>query len=132
MKIFILAMSLIMLSCKEEAKITIIKQWHLAPGKDASDVEASKKLPQYLNQVEIYKLLESKIHEKPVIVAEGCEGNLNEEEKFNGWSIIDLKAKVKDPDYVHIMAPVFMKIKAKYPQSTVVCGTGVPVGGSRS
>lgn len=125
MKIFILAMSLIMLSCKEEAKITIIKQWHLAPGKDASDVEASKKLPQYLNQVEIYKLLESKIHEKPVIVAEGCEGNLNEEEKFNGWSIIDLKAKVKDPDYVHIMAPVFMKIKAKYPQSTVVCGDKV-------
>lgn len=125
MKIFILAMSLIMLSCKEEAKITIIKQWHLAPGKDASDVEASKKLPQYLNQVEIYKLLETKIHEKPVIVAEGCEGNLNEEEKFNGWSIIDLKAKVKDPDYVHIMAPVFMKIKAKYPQSTVVCGDKV-------
>ena len=35
------------------SEVTLIKQWHLAPGKVATSIEESKKLPQFENQKDI-------------------------------------------------------------------------------
>ncbi|MCO4754961.1 MAG: hypothetical protein KC478_10810, partial [Bacteriovoracaceae bacterium] len=116
---------LLLVSCSEVPKVTIIKQWHLAPGKKTQNVQGSMKLPQFVNQKDIYEYLEKKGGSSITVIAEGCEGEVDTSfnETFNGWTMDEL---IKQKDQIHfkdIMAPVWMKLKAKNPKKyNVVCG----------
>ncbi|MBC74909.1 MAG: hypothetical protein CME64_02750 [Halobacteriovoraceae bacterium] len=122
MKLLLILTLFVAFSCSSDPKIVIIKQWHLAPGKDTSNIKAGKALAQYENQVAIYKYLEKKIENNPVIIAEGCEGEIDHGANFNGWTIETLRKHTTSSEFESIMAPVFMKLKAKYPNSNIVCG----------
>lgn len=117
----------ILFSCSNEnKKITLIKQWHLSPKQNTLDIEKSKKLPQYENQKEIYKKIVNLIETKKtnMIIAEGCEGEIDEKFTliYNGWSLKEIKSRRFDKNFNDIMAPIPLKIKAKYPNIKVVCG----------
>ncbi len=120
--IFILAFS-----CKEkQGEVKIIKQWHLDSKTSTLDIEKSKNLPQFKNQKEVYTWSVEQIQNKKakLIIAEGCEGEVNDQfrTKFNGWSLPMLKELVNDPEFSNIMAPVPLKLKAKFPKLRVLCG----------
>jgi hypothetical protein len=125
--IFAIVGLVLLLGCQEKAnKVRLIKQWHLSSGQNTQDITASKKLPQFQNQKDIYlqvsKLIEKK--ETSIIIAEGCEGQINNKftTNFNGWDMESLVKKRDLPEFSDIMAPVPMKLKAKYPEVTVLCG----------
>ncbi len=127
MKTYLIPIFLISLvSCKNERKLEIIKQWHLASHEQTLNIEESKKLPQYKNQKEIYKYLEKRYLENRnlVVLAEGCEGSIKEkfQIKYNGWNLESLKAYTESKQFKNIMAPVPMKLLAKYPNANIICG----------
>ncbi|OQW49280.1 MAG: hypothetical protein A4S09_12250 [Proteobacteria bacterium SG_bin7] len=103
-------------------EVTIIKQWHLSPGVKTIDVEASKKLPQFTNQKNIYLKLAKMLDEKPVtIVSEGCSQEISKEAHY-GWSIENLSKKKASADYSDILAFTPVKLKVKYGEKAkIVC-----------
>jgi hypothetical protein len=114
-------------SCQEKGhKVRLIKQWHLSSSENTQNIEESKKLPQYKNQKNIYTQVSQLIEKQQtnLIIAEGCEGAIdsNFTTNFNGWDMDSLIKKSGDADFGDIMAPVPMKLKAKYPHLTVLCG----------
>lgn len=122
-----LLIGLLSLSCSEQKTRTLlIKQWHLSSSTETLDLEKAKLLPQFENQKDIYKFLETRIlaGDLKTIIAEGCEGEIdkNFSLKFNGWTLQMLQEKKISKDYDDIMAPIPMKIKAKYPTVKVICG----------
>jgi|LULF01.1.fsa_nt_gb hypothetical protein len=115
------------LSCsKNEGTVFIFKQWHLSPNQDTTSKELAKKLPQFINQKDIFlktkALIES--HKTDLIIAEGCEGEINEDfsDSFNGWTLKKLKKERNSSDFADIMAPVPMKLKVMFPKLEVLCG----------
>lgn len=128
LKINLLVLLLILCSCnkRENGEVTLIKQWHLSSSQRTEDIQNSRKLAQFQNQKDIFLQVSNLIKKKKtnVIIAEGCEGVIDEKFKtaFNGWSMTDLKKEVKEDHFQDIMAPVPMKIKAMYPKVSVVCG----------
>ncbi|MBT4792685.1 MAG: hypothetical protein HON90_14015 [Halobacteriovoraceae bacterium] len=125
MRVFFLL--LILLSCeKDKGSITIVKQWHLSPDAVTTDIANSKNIQQYENQFDIYQKLKKDIESKEtkVIIAEGCEGELDENFSlvYNGWSFKNLKKLVNDKKFDEIMAPVPLKLKVKFPKIRVLCG----------
>lgn len=122
----ILLLLFVFASCSKKKKVYIIKQWHLSPNEVTTDILKSKTLPQFDNQIDIYrkalKLLEKN---SKAVIAEGCEGEITKDFqlKFNGWSIQDLIERKDLSDYEDILAPVPMKLKAKFGDTLkVVCG----------
>ena len=110
-----------------QKKVLIIKQWHLSPDQVTTDIKGSTSLPQYQNQYAIYKMVESLFLDGKtnLVIAEGCEGEIDDNftSVYNGWSIKSLKDSLRtNKDYDYIMAPVGMKLKAKYPSLRVLCG----------
>ena len=126
MRNLILLCALSFAGCQQTGKVTIVKQWHLSPGQNTTAVEASKSLPQYRNQRAIYELLEKRLAKGHVtMVAEGCEGEINSSfaPVFNGWSMDALKKSAQSSEFSSIMAPVGMKVEAKFPaKARVLCG----------
>lgn len=119
----------LLVSCsffKPEKKVFLVKQWHLTAATNTTQVEKAKNSPQFENQKEIYLWVEDKLKEDKqyTIIAEGCEGEISEgfSEKFNGWTLQQLQAEVGKEYFADILAPVPMKLKAKYPDLKVVCG----------
>ncbi len=109
------------------SKVILIKQWHLSPKAQTLDIEKSKKRPQFVNQVDIYKYLLSQYKNKKIslILSEGCEGEITN--KFNlahnGWSYKKLHNKINDPIYKDILALVPLKVKVKLGNKIkVLCG----------
>ncbi len=126
-KIWLLLAMLTIYACDKTAhKVYLIKQWHLSPQHKTRDIEAAKSLPQYTNQKDIYLKVKSLVDKglTQVIIAEGCEGEMGADfsTEFNGWTLKDLQVKVKDDDFADIMAPIAMKLKARYPKLKVICG----------
>ena len=110
----------------EPNKVYLIKQWHLGANTNTLNIEKAKELPQYPNQLNIYKRVKKLIEkqESKVVIAEGCQGeiSLDFKESFNGWTLPELIKRKDDSNFKHIMAPVPMKIKAKFPEVEVICG----------
>lgn len=126
MKLFIF---FLLVSCsfsKSDKKVYLVKQWHLTAATDTSQVEKAKNSPQFENQKDIYLWVEKRIKEerKFTVIAEGCEGEIKDgyTENFNGWTLKKLKSEIGKAYYADILAPVPMKLKAKYPELKVVCG----------
>lgn len=123
----ILLLLFIMLSCseKQENRVIIYKQWHLSSKTDTTDITQSKTLPQYPNQISIYNEIVSYIKSSSGQVnflSEGCEGDPDSEfkESYNGWTI-DSLSRLKDKDnFVQILAPIGMKLLAKYKERVSV------------
>lgn len=123
-------LSLAIFSCQfkgeKKGKVYLVKQWHLSPAVSTLNIEESKKLAPYQNQIAIYKLLIDFYEKKQthLLIAEGCEGEINEEfkEQFNGWSIGELLKIRDDNHFIDVLAPVGLKMKVKYPQLKVLCG----------
>lgn len=124
----LLLILLSMNSCSSKKKIertgtiTIIKQWHLSPGVQTTDINASTRLPQAINQKDIYQSLE-KIIQKNInltLVVEGCETGEEINEKFskyyNGWNYESLRNISNQENYVDVLTMLPLKIKAKYPE----------------
>lgn len=102
-------------------KVTLIKQWHASPSAQTTDVTASRDLPQYKNQKEIYDYLVAEIERKGAItlLVEGCQAELPVEKGFvavNGWSYDLLKGYSSRRDYADIITSIPLKLRAKYPQ----------------
>jgi hypothetical protein len=112
---------------KSGGKITLIKQWHASPSTQTTDVTASKDLPHYKNQREIYDYLVNEIESKGgvTLLVEGCQAGLSVENGFaavNGWSFELLKGYSNRRDYADIITSLPLKLKAKYPhQVKAIC-----------
>jgi len=126
MKLFVLLCLVLGFSSCSKKKVYLIKQWHLSPSEITTDLIKSKQLPQYINQIDIYdRLIDLKIKRiSSLVIAEGCsniESYFNS--KFNGWNLELLKERENLGDLDEILAPVPMKMKAKFKKDiTVVCG----------
>ena len=114
---------------RSKGEVTIIKQWHFAPGVDTTDVEKFKNDPRFTNQLDIYKYATELLTTVPIpksslVIAEGCKGKIDESfvKSFNGWNMSKLQTWREHEDFASIMAPVAMKIKTMYPKVDVECG----------
>lgn len=117
-------------SCKKPsepmtAKIQVIKQWHLAPQTITKGFK--EKYPQERNQTNIYLALLNDIKKKKVdlVVAEGCEGEINADFKptFNGWDYESLKKISLTKTYDRIVSHVPLKLEARFQDKLLtVCG----------
>ena len=118
MKLFLFLSLICLISCSWKRKVIIYKQWHLDPKTNTLDILGSLSLPQAKNQLVIYKEIEKEIlqGQKVNFLAEGCEGNTKEafSEKYNGWNLDLLKKRVHFTNYDQILAPIGMKLLAKY------------------
>lgn len=103
-------------------EVTIVKQWHLAPGAKTTDIEASKKLPQFANQKSIYLKLAKMLDEKSLtIISEGCTQEISKDSHY-GWDVETLNEKKGFADYSEILAFTPAKLNVKYGQKAkIVC-----------
>lgn len=116
-------------SSLKTGKVTIIKQWHPSASLDTTDIDASKKIPQYDNQKRIYDYLTKMLKPKKtnLLIVEGCESGTeidsNFQIQFNGWSMTSLAKLSNDDRYGDIVTSLPMKIKAKFPEKIrALCG----------
>ncbi len=121
-------------TCKPEAaadlpptdkKVMVFKQWHLAPTTVTKGFK--EKYSQEKNQTAIYKTLSELVKKRQleVIVAEGCEGEIDGTFKtaFNGWKIEDLKKQAQTKGFEKIVAHVPMKVEARWGDKVLtLCG----------
>lgn len=106
-------------------KVYILKQWHLSPKTVTKGFK--EKYPQEKNQTAIYHLLEDGVKRKELqlIVAEGCEGEINASfvTSFNGWDYSSLKAQCLQKNYDRIITLQPLKVEAKYGDKiNTLCG----------
>lgn len=101
---------------KDAKSVMLIKQWHLSPTTITKGFK--EKYLQEKNQSAIYIALADRIKSKrlDLVLAEGCEGEINEEfsGKFNGWDIESLKAEAQRRSFEKILTHVPMKLEAKF------------------
>ena len=114
-------------SVKGGKKIFFIKQWHLPPDINSTNIEKSKSQPQYQNQFEIFSAISQMIAEKKIdtAIAEGCEGQIDSNFKpaFNGWTFEKLSKETSEKDYAAIITHPLLKAEAKYPSRLkTLCG----------
>ena len=97
---------------KSAKTVYLVKQWHLAPDVDTTNLDTGKKQPQYQNQFEIFSAISQMITEKKIdtTVAEGCEGVMDSKSKesFNGWTFEKLAKEINDPKYPSILTHVLL------------------------
>ena len=111
---------------KEQGQSTILKQWHLSPSDITTDIEKSKLKPQFNSQKETYLYAKNLIEKGDInlVIAEGCEGEIKSNSKlnFNGWTLPKLIELNQSESFADILAPIPMKLKAKFPSLKVICG----------
>lgn len=105
--------------------VTVIKQWHLAPKTVTKGFK--EKYPQEANQTDIFKAVNEMVKKKKVqlLVAEGCEGEINGDFKssFNGWDLESLKKESQRKHFEKILSHVLIKIEARHGDKILtVCG----------
>ncbi len=123
-KIKILALFILFVSCSKP-KVTLIKQWHLSPNEVTKDIEKSKSLPQFENQIDIFESSVKLVEQgSEAIIAEGCESPSKYfKENFNGWDLSSLQTTQKLIGVKDILAPVPLKLKAKFGSDIeIICG----------
>lgn len=106
--------------------VWVVKQRHAPPGLDTKSSAAAGSAYR-ANQSAVYRQLESWVGrgQVPVVVAEGCQGSLDDREdiKFNGWSLADLKARSRRKDYADLVSSVPLKLEARFGAKVkTVCG----------
>lgn len=110
---------------KSPQPIVIIKQWHLSPNTKTTE-PAAKELPQAANLREIEQQLGKWVESKTVktLMAEGCEGKLDDSTSFNGWSLTQLRSKAKAPaEFARIVTHPVLKLEARYGDKVdSICG----------
>ena len=130
MKALLACLFLLLVSCHGEGNkhVTLVKQWHLSPGKLTTDIKSSTQLPQYKHQQEIYRLLKKRVINKEtnVIISEGCEGVIDKNFKSNhyGWSYKRLQEYKSNKElWPKILALMPLKLKVELGQNVqVICG----------
>lgn len=125
MKLAFILLSLFLLGSCSKHKVYLVKQWHLSPNESTTDILKSKKLPQFENQMDIYNKSKQLVDSgSSVIIAEGCEESSKYlMDKYNGWNLDGLNLRLKIGDMEEALAPVPMKLKAKYKnQIKIICG----------
>lgn len=105
--------------------VLVIKQWHLSPKTITKSFK--ERYPQEKNQTAIYNDLANRIkaNKLQLIVAEGCEGEINDEFKaaFNGWDYASLAKVSQTKGYEKILTLVPLKIEARYNDKVLtMCG----------
>jgi hypothetical protein len=103
----------------------VVKQWHLSPKDNTKGFK--DKYPQEKNQTAIYKVLNEKVKSGDVtlVVAEGCEGEINGEFKpmFNGWDMKSLAAYRERKEFPKILTNVAMKLETRHGEKVLtMCG----------
>lgn len=107
-------------SCKSVAKdapyVMVVKQWHLPPQTVTKGFK--ERYPHEKNQSAIYISLLDKMKSKKLdlVVAEGCEGEINDQftTVFNGWGMGDLKKIAQTKNFTKTLAPIPMKLEARF------------------
>lgn len=112
-------------AAKDAHTVMVIKQWHLPPKTITKGFR--ERYPQEKNQSAIYLALSDKIKKKKLqmIVAEGCEGEINQDftQSFNGWDYDSLKAQSFRKRYDRIITLVPLKLEARYGDKVLtMCG----------
>ncbi len=110
---------------KDAATVMIVKQWHLAPKTITKGFK--EKYPQEKNQSAIYIALADRIKNKKLdlVVAEGCEGEINDDftTVFNGWDLATLKQQAQTKNFTRVVSHVPMKLEARFGEKILtVCG----------
>lgn len=105
--------------------VAVVKQWHLAPKTITKGFK--EKYPQELNQTNIFLALNEQIKKKKlqIVVAEGCEGEINNDFKtaFNGWTLESLKKEAQRKNYERIVSHVPLKLEARHGDKVLtLCG----------
>lgn len=129
MKKLLLFSLLVLFSCSTPMteEVLVVKQWHLLPGINTSNISEAKNLPQYTNQKDIYDYLYNLIDDKKIdtVISEGCEGEINDKStlSFNSWNFQKLSdVKTKD-EFSDILSLVPLKLKVKFGKKlNVLCG----------
>lgn len=112
-------------SSKEAATVMIVKQWHLAPKTITKGFK--EKYPQERNQSAIYISLADRIKNKKMdlVLAEGCEGEINEKftTVFNGWDLEAMKKQAQTKGFDRVLSHVPMKLEARFGEKILtICG----------
>lgn len=105
---------------KQANGVILVPQWHL-PSNLNTRLSITQ-LPQDRNQNAIYQELSSwiNLNYSKIFVVEGCEGVLNSDVPFNGWTLQQLKqAKSIDPIQTHVGLKLLAKFNGKI---SVECG----------
>ncbi len=110
---------------KDAASVMIVKQWHLAPR--TINKGFKERYPQEKNQSAIYIALADRIKNKKMdlLLAEGCEGEINEKFTgvFNGWDIETMKKQAQTKAFQKIISHVPMKLEARFDEKILtLCG----------
>jgi hypothetical protein len=105
--------------------VALIKQWHLAPKTVTRGFK--EKYPQEANQTDIFKAVNEMVKKKKIqlLVAEGCEGEINSEFKasFNGWDYGNLKKESQRRNFERIVSHVPLKIEVRHGNKILtMCG----------
>ena len=110
---------------KDAANVMIVKQWHLSPRTVTKGFK--EKYPHEKNQSAIYIALADKIKSKKIdmVIAEGCEGEINDEftTAFNGWDLAALKKIAQTKGFDRIITNVPLKLEARFGDKIItMCG----------
>lgn len=120
MKKVSLIISLFLISITSQAQtIYLLKQWHLPPKVETSDIELAKKLSQYQNQKDLFEKIQTLIAAKKIqsVLSEGCERVDIDEKfktKFNGWDYEKLEKLTTSKIYPDILTLLPLKVEALY------------------
>jgi hypothetical protein len=132
MRLLVLLTLALTFSCAHKpvqtGKVIIIKQWHPSPSVDTRNIQASKSIPQYQNQKDIYDYLSNRVKTQKanLLIVEGCESGKEIDESFqqsfNGWNMASLSKASSSGDYEDIVTALPLKLKAKFPKEvTALC-----------
>lgn len=105
---------------KQANGVILVPQWHLPSNLNTRFSKAQ--LPQDRSQNAIYQELSSWIdlNYSKIFIIEGCEGVLNSDLSFNGWTLQQLKqAESIDPIQTHVGLKLLAKFNSKI---RVECG----------
>ncbi len=97
-------------------KIYVLKQWHLPPKVDTTEIATAKKLAQYKNQKDLYQKVSALIEKNSVkvLLSEGCEKVEIDKSfvtKFNGWNYAQLEKTKSKKNYVDILTLLPLKVE---------------------
>lgn len=111
---------------KEAPSVMVVKQWHLPP-KTITKGFPKERYPHEKNQSAIYIALVDKMKSKKLdlVVAEGCEGEINDDYAtvFNGWDLASLKKIAQTKSFQRTLAPIAMKLEARFGDKlSTMCG----------
>ncbi len=112
-------------AAKDAKMVLVIKQWHLPPTTITKSFK--EKYPQERNQTAIYQHLNLAVKRKKLqlVLAEGCEGEINSEFKtaFNGWTVEHLKKQAQSRGFDKILTNIPLKLEARHGDRLLtVCG----------